>query len=290
MFLPRRILEEKLRGMLAEDLGQGDITTALIVPAESKSEAEIIAKDPGVAAGIEESRILLESLGLKTEASVADGDRIKARQSLMRISGDTQAILSAERTTLNIISRMSGIATTTSRLVEKLQKAKLKTRIACTRKTAPGLSYFDKKAVLIGGGDTHRFHLDDMILIKDNHIAVAGSVERAVKKARERGSFSKKIEVEASTAQDAVVAAQSGADVVMLDNFSPRQIERAVTLLRKKGLLGKVLLEASGRITEENILTFASKEVDIVSLGEITHSPKALDISLEITKIGKAQL
>jgi nicotinate-nucleotide pyrophosphorylase (carboxylating) len=129
-----------------------------------------------------------------------------------------------------------------------------------------------------------------MILIKDNHIAVAGSVERAVKKARERGSFSKKIEVEASTAQDAVVAAQSGADVIMLDNFSPRQIERAVTLLRKKGLLGKVLLEASGRITEENILTFASKEVDIVSLGEITHSPKALDISLEITKIGKAQL
>jgi len=290
MFLPRRILEEKLCGMLAEDLGQGDITTALIVPAESKSEAEIIAKDSGVVAGIEEAGILLESLGLKTEASVADGDRIKARQSLMRISGDTQAILSAERTTLNIISRMSGIATTTSRLVEKLQKAKLKTRIACTRKTAPGLSYFDKKAVLIGGGDTHRFHLDDMILIKDNHIAVAGSVERAVKKARERGSFSKKIEVEASTAQDAVVAAQSGADVVMLDNFSPRQIERAVTLLRKKGLLGKVLLEASGQITEENILTFASKEVDIVSLGEITHSPKALDISLEITKIGKAQL
>lgn len=276
--------------MLAEDLGQGDITTALIVPAKSTSEAEIIAKDSGVAAGIKEAEILLESLGLKIEALVADGDKIKARQKLMSISGDTRTILSVERTTLNVISRMSGIATTTRRLVEKLQKAGLKTKIACTRKTAPGLSYFDKKAVLIGGGDTHRFHLDDMILIKDNHIAVAGSVERAVKKTREKGSFSKKIEVEVSTNQDIVVAEESGADIVMLDNFSPKQVETAVTLLKRKGLFGKVLLEASGGITEENILTFASKGVDIVSLGEITHSPKALDVSLEITKIGKARL
>jgi nicotinate-nucleotide pyrophosphorylase (carboxylating) len=286
MFLPRKILEKKLLDMLAEDVGQGDITTALTIPAESISEAQIVAKEAGVAAGIEEARVLLESLGLKVETLTSDGEKIKPKQALMKIRGNTRTILSAERTILNIVSRMSGIATTTRELVEKLQKAKLTTRVACTRKTAPGLLYFDKKAVLIGGGDTHRLHLDDMVLIKDNHILVAGSVEAAVRRAKEMGSFSKKIEVEVSNAKDALAAARAGADIVMLDNFSPKQVEKTVSLVKKAGFLGKVLIEASGGITARNTLEFASKHVDVVSLGELTDTVKALDLSLEITKVG----
>ena len=287
MFIPHKILEEKLRKMLAEDIGQGDITTALIVPAESTAEAEVIAKESGVAAGIEEGKILLESLGLKVQTLVTDGEKIKDKQVLMRISGDAKTILSAERTLINILSRMSGIATATRKLTEKIKKAGLKTRVACTRKTAPGLLYFDKKAVLIGGGDTHRLHLDDMILIKDNHIAMTGSVEEAVKKVREKASFTKKIEVEVETVEDALAAAKAGVDVIMLDNFSPKQIEKAIRLLKKAGFLGKILLEASGGITTQNILVFASTGIDIVSLGELTDSVKALDVSLEVKKSKK---
>jgi nicotinate-nucleotide pyrophosphorylase (carboxylating) len=287
MFLPRRILERKLLDVLAEDIGQGDITTALTIPAESTSEAQIVAKEAGIAAGIEEAKVLLESLGLKVETLASDGEKINPKQTLMKIRGNTRTILSTERTILNIVSRMSGIATTTRRLVEKLQKAKLGTKIACTRKTAPGLLYLDKKAVLVGGGDTHRLHLDDMVLIKDNHIAVAGSIEVAVKRAKEVGSFTKKIEVEVSSAEDALAAAKAGADIIMLDNFSPKQVEKAVSRLEEAAFSGKVLIEASGGITAENILEFASKQVDIVSLGELTHSAKTLDLSLEITKIKK---
>jgi nicotinate-nucleotide pyrophosphorylase (carboxylating) len=285
MFIPRKILEEKLRKMLAEDIGQGDVTTALIVPIRGIAEAEVIAKESGVVAGIEEGKILLESLGLKVQTPITDGEKIKDKQVLMRISGDTKAILSAERTLINILSRMSGIATATRKVTEKIEKAGLKTRVACTRKTAPGLLYFDKKAVLIGGGDTHRLHLDDMILVKDNHIAIAGSVEKTIKKIKEGASFSKKIEVEVASVEDALVAAKAEVDIIMLDNFSPKQIEKAIKSLKKAGFLGKILLEASGGITAQNILAFASTGVDIVSLGELTDSIKALDISLEVKKL-----
>jgi nicotinate-nucleotide pyrophosphorylase (carboxylating) len=288
MFIPSKILEEKLRAMLAEDIGQGDITTSLIVPAQSAAEAEVVAREAGVVAGIEEAKIVLESMGLKAEALVADGEKIGAKQVLLKISGDTRTILSVERTLLNILSRMSGIATTTRKLTEKIKKAGLKTRLACTRKTAPGLLYFDKKAVLVGGGDSHRLHLDDMILIKDNHITVAGSIEEAVRKVKEKASFSKKIEVEVTRVKDVLAAARAGADIVMLDNFSPKKIEKATRLLKNAGFFGRVLLEASGGIKTDNIMAFASTEVNIVSLGEITDSPKVLDICLELTKTNRS--
>jgi nicotinate-nucleotide pyrophosphorylase (carboxylating) len=202
----------------------------------------------------------------------------------MKISGNAQTILSAERTMLNLLSRMSGIATATRRLAEKLRKANATAKIAATRKTAPGLGYFDKKAVLIGGGDPHRLRLDDMILVKDNHIAIAGSVETAVKKAK-AASFSKKIEVEVASATDALKAAEAGADIIMLDNFSPKQIREAVEALKKAGFFGKILVEVSGGITEQNLLEYASAQVDTISMGAITHSAKALDISLEVTAV-----
>ncbi|MGB9675980.1 MAG: carboxylating nicotinate-nucleotide diphosphorylase [Candidatus Bathyarchaeales archaeon] len=284
MFIPRKILEKKLQRILAEDLGQGDITTASTVPQEKTVEAQIIIKENGVAAGVEEAETLLESLGLKVETLVADGANVKAGQVLIKIHGDARTILTAERTVLNILSRMSGIATTTRRLVEEIRKARLKTKVACTRKTAPGLLYFDKKAVWIGGGDTHRLHLDDMVLIKDNHIAVAGGIRKAVVKAREKVSFSKKIEVEVENVEDVLTAAKAGADIIMLDNFTPEKIRKAIALLKKKGFYGKILLEASGGISTKNFMKFASTGVDIISLGEITASPKTLDVSLEIVK------
>jgi nicotinate-nucleotide pyrophosphorylase (carboxylating) len=284
MFVPRKIREEKLRQMLAEDVGQGDVTAQAVIPPNLTVKAIVVAKEEGVAAGIEEVTILAEYLGLKVKAKVADGEKIKSKQVLMEISGDAQAILSAERTMLNLLSRMSGIATATRTLTEKLEKAGAKARIAATRKSAPGLLYFDKRAVVIGGGDPHRLHLDDMVLIKDNHVAIVGSPEEAVKKAKANVSFTKKIEVEVTKVSDVLKAAQAGADAIMLDNFSIRQVKEAVALLEKAGFLGKVVVEASGGITAENIMDYAMARVDVISMGELTHSVKALDISLEITK------
>ena len=284
MFVPRKILEEKLRQILAEDIGQGDVTAQAIIPPNLNVKAIVITKEEGIAAGIEETSILAEYLGLKVKAKVADGEKIKNKQVLMEISGDAQTILSAERTMLNLLSRMSGIATKTRMLTEKLEKANVKAKIAATRKSAPGLLYFDKKAVIIGSGDPHRLHLDDMVLIKDNHIAIVGSPEEAVKKAKANASFTKKIEVEVTKASDVLKVAQAGADVIMLDNFSIEQVKDAVDLLKKAGFLGKVILEASGGITAKNITDYAMAKVDIISMGEITHSVKALDISLEITE------
>jgi nicotinate-nucleotide pyrophosphorylase (carboxylating) len=289
MFMPRKILEEKLKQLLAEDVGQGDVTTAAIVPSGLTTEAAIIAKEAGIAAGIEEIVILAESLGLNVKTETADGEEIRNGQVIMKISGNARTILSAERTMLNLLSRMSGIATTAGRLTGKLKRANSTAKIAATRKTAPGLLYFDKKAVLIGGGDPHRLHLDDMILIKDNHLAVAGSIETAVKSAKQNASFSKKIEVEVMRAPDALKAAEAGADIILLDNFSPKQIKEAVKALKKAGFFGKILLEASGGITEENLLEYASTQVNIISLGELTHSVKALDMSLEITRTAKKE-
>lgn len=284
MLMPRKVLEEKLKQVLAEDVGQGDVTSAAVVPAGLTVEADVVAKEAGVAAGIEETVVLAESLGLTVKTEVADGEHIKNGQILMKISGNAQTILSAERTILNLISRMSGIATTTRRLTEKLRKANATAKIAATRKTAPGLLYFDKKAVLVGGGDPHRLRLDNMILVKDNHIAIAGSVENAVKKAK-AASFSKKIEAEVTSTADALKAAEAGADIVMLDNFSPKQVREAVEALKKAGFFGQVLLEVSGGITEQNLLEYASAQVEVISMGALTHSVKALDISLDVAKV-----
>jgi nicotinate-nucleotide pyrophosphorylase (carboxylating) len=282
MFLPRKIVEEKLREFLAEDAGEGDITTSLLIPADVTVEASVVARETGIIAGVEEAQILLESLDISAEVAINDGLTAKNGQTIIKMRGDARTILTVERTLLNLVSRMSGIASATRNLVNQLRKNRIKARVACTRKTAPGLLYFDKKAVEIGGGDTHRLHLDDMILIKDNHIALAHSIEEAVRKAKKTASFSKKIEVEITKFGDVLTVIKAGADIVMLDNFSPRQIRRAIELMKRNGCYGKVLLEASGGITSKNFIDFASTGVDILSLGELTQSSKALNVSLEI--------
>jgi nicotinate-nucleotide pyrophosphorylase (carboxylating) len=284
MFVPRKIREEKLIRLLADDTGLGDVTAQTVIPANLNVKAVVLAKEDGVAAGIEELTFLAEYLGLKVKAKVADGERIKNKQVLIEISGDAQTILSAERTMLNLLSRMSGIATATRTIVDKLKAAGAKTKIAATRKSAPGLLYFDKRAVVIGGGDPHRLHLDDMVLIKDNHVAIVGRPEEAVKKAKANISFTKKIEVEVTNVSDVLRVARAGADVIMLDNFSIEQVKQAVSLLEKEGFLGKVVLEASGGIKAEDVTDYALAGVDVISMGELTHSVKALDVSLEIVE------
>jgi nicotinate-nucleotide pyrophosphorylase (carboxylating) len=283
MFIPRRIIEEKLKKILSDDIGQGDVTVAAIIPPRLIVRAEVLTKEDGIVAGIEEATILAEYTGLEVNTKVTDGEKIKKNQILLQFSGDAQTILSIERTLLNILSRMSGIATKTRTLTEKLEGAKVNAKIAATRKSAPGLLHFDKKAVVIGTGDSHRFHLDDMILIKDNHLAIVGGIREAVKKAKANASFTKKIEVETTNIDDALEAAKAGADIIMLDNFSPSSAKKAAQKLRKAGFTD-VLLEVSGGITAENILDFANAQIDVISMGEITHSVKALDISLEISK------
>ncbi len=284
MFIPGRMLEEKLLRLMAEDVGQGDVSSAAVISEKLTCEAEVIAKAAGVVAGIEEAAVLAEALGLQVTVKACDSSQVKKGRVLMTLSGDAATILTAERTLLNLLSRMSGIATATHSLTEKIHQAHLTARVAATRKSAPGLLYFDKKAIVMGGGDPHRLHLDDMVLIKDNHIALAGGLEKAVRFARERASFSKKIEVEVTKPSDALKAAKLGADIIMLDNFKPTQIKKAAVLLQKNGFGDKALLEASGGITGENLLEYAKAGVDLISLGELTHSVKALDISLEIVK------
>jgi len=281
MFIPRRIVEDKLKQILADDVGHGDITVAAVIPPNLVAKAEVIAKENGVVAGVEEALILAEHLGLKAKAKVIDGEIIQNKQVILQLAGNAQTILSVERTMLNLLSRMSGIATKTKTLTEKVQKANNEIRIAATRKSAPGLLYFDKKAVAVGGGDPHRLHLDDLILIKENHLAIVGSVKEAIKKAKTNASFSKKIEVEVTNLEDALKAAESGADIVMLDNFSAREAGVASEALRKAGF-SKLIVEVSGGITEENLVEYAEAKIDIISLGELTHSVRALNLSLEI--------
>ncbi len=284
MFVPRKLVEERLIHLLNDDVGQGDVTAAAVIPSDLTVTAEVIAKEPGVAAGIKEATILAQALDLKVKANLTDGEQVKNKQVLMQITGDAQTILTVERTLLNLLSRMCGIATATRDLAEKLEAVKSSAKISATRKSAPGLLYLDKKAVAVGGGDPHRLHLDDMILIKDNHIAVVGDPVKAVKLAKENVSFSKKIEVEITKATDILRVAEAGADIIMLDNFTPDEANKAAEMLKNAKLPHKVLLEVSGGINSETLLDYALANVDIISVGALTHSVKSLDISLEIIK------
>lgn len=285
MWLPKPVVADMLLRFLEEDLGLTDVTTALLIDEGCEAEGVIIAKEDGVAAGLEEARILAEILGLRIEYTIKDGEEFRRGDILLKLRGDARTILSVERTMLNILSRMCGIATATRRLVDKVRIAGLNVKVAATRKIPPGLRYFDKKAVEIGGGDTHRLRLEDTILIKDNHIALIGSVKEAVAKARAKAGFTYKVEVEVSSIEEVLEAAEAGADIVMLDNFTVSMVEEAVRLLKERGLRGKVIVEVSGGIDEENILEYASKGIDVVSLGRLTHSVKSIDLSLDIRRV-----
>jgi len=275
-------LRERLMEFLSEDVGLGDITTEAVVPRKTTVRAHIVVKEPAVIAGLLEAETFFKMLGVEFAPNTEDGDEVSSGTVIAELEGDARAVLAAERTALNILMRMSGIATATKGLVRKVRDAGLEVRIAATRKTAPGLRYFDKRAVAIGDGDPHRFGLDDAFLIKDNHIRIANGVAEALRRVRSAASFSKKVEIEVKTADEAVEAAGMGADIIMLDNMTLREVSETMRVLSDLGLRGKVLVEISGGVTEENLLDYAKLGPDVISLGSLTHSVKAIDMSLEV--------
>ncbi|MEM4311854.1 MAG: carboxylating nicotinate-nucleotide diphosphorylase [Nitrososphaerales archaeon] len=275
------LIKDRLMDYLKEDVGFGDLTSNLILE-DLEAKAIIIVKEDCIIAGLEEAKSLLELLGCKLKPFFKDGEYVKANSIVAEVRGKAKILLMVERTLLNLLMRMSGVATVTRRAVDLVKDINAKVKVACTRKTLPGFRIFDKRAVEIGGGDTHRLRLDDCILIKDNHLKLL-SLELAIKKAKEKVSFTKKIEVEVSNKDEAVKAAKLGADIIMVDNFTPEGIKEVVDELKKLNLRDKVILEASGKINFENIKDYALSGVDVISLGFITHSARAIDFSMELS-------
>jgi nicotinate-nucleotide pyrophosphorylase (carboxylating) len=262
---------------LAEDLGTGDVTTEALV-GDLRTSAVILAKEDCVVAGIEAAAGIFRKEGLAVKAAVRDGARVKNRQAVMEISGPAAAILRTERLALNFIMRMSGIATLTRELVDLCREIKPGIRIAATRKTTPGLRRWEKDAVESGGGMRHREGLYDQFLIKDNHLKIVGSVSEAVKRAR-RHRPDLRVEVEVTDIKMAGEAAEAGADIIMLDNMRPAMARKAAARIR--AINPRIIIEVSGGIGPKNILKYAAF-ADVISLGWLTHSVRAVDFSLEI--------
>ena len=267
---------------LAEDIGAGDITTALTVPPSSTSRAQIVARESGVIAGMPVAEMVFAQVakvyGSEKPAfhiRAFDGCPISAGQVAAEIAGPTAVILTAERTALNFLQRMSGIAAKTARMVDLVKHTSAK--IIDTRKTTPGLRILEKYAVRMGGGQNHRFGLYDAVLIKDNHIKAAGGIRPAIEAAKAGAPHAVQVEVEADTIEQVRQALDLGVDMILLDNMAPEMLREAVALCK-----GRALTEASGGITEENIVEVAETGVDLISIGALTHSVKALDLSLEI--------
>ncbi len=267
---------------LEEDAPFGDVTSEAVIPEDVKAKAVIIAKQEGVIAGVEEAKALFEHFGVEVDVKKHDGEEVKRGDVVLELLGNARSILLVERTALNVMGRMSGIATEVRKLVEKVNKVNPKVRVAGTRKTL--LKPIDKRAILIGGGEPHRFSLSDAILIKDNHLALV-PLEEAIRRAKAFSVY-KVVEVEVESLEDAIKAAKAGADVVMLDNMTPEEIAKTIEALKREGLRERVKIEVSGGITPENIEEYAKLDIDVISLGYLTHSVRNFDVSLEI--IGRA--
>ena len=274
----RLLIEPIARAALLEDLGRaGDITTDAIVPADAPIEAVIAARQPGIVAGLAAGLLAFELLDptLRIEMLCADGGRVRRGEPVARITGKARPVLAAERTALNLICRLSGVATATRSLVDAIGIHKA--RIVCTRKTTPGLRILEKEAVRLGGGANHRFGLDDAMLVKDNHIALAGGVREALARARAHAGHLVKIELEVDTLDQLAEALETGIDAVLLDNMDPDTLRRAVAMVD-----GRAVTEASGRITVETAPAIAATGVDLISSGWITHSAPILDLGLDV--------
>jgi nicotinate-nucleotide pyrophosphorylase (carboxylating) len=276
-------LRESLIRFLREDIGQGDLTSEYVVDKDLKSSSFIICKSElAVVAGLEEAQTIFDICKCDSKVLVKDGDVVKNGRKVMTIKGRTRFILKAERTALNLIMRMSGIATDTKKFVDIARTVSKDIRITGTRKTAPGLRFFDKKSIELGGGYAHRNTLDEMILIKDNHLAVTNSIREAISMARQKAGKNIMIECEVSDTKSAVEAIKSGADIIMLDNFSPQQAKKTISYLKKSDLRKKILVEISGGVNLSNIKEYAYALPDMISVGSLTHSSKSTDFSMEM--------
>jgi nicotinate-nucleotide pyrophosphorylase (carboxylating) len=277
--LPRMLVEPIVRAALLEDLGRaGDITTDAVIPADARLRGAIVAREPGVVAGVDAAVLAFTLIDPAITVAVdrPDGSRVERGEAVLRVEGPARSILSAERVALNLICRMSGIATATAALVDAVRPHG-HARIVCTRKTTPGLRSLEKHAVRAGGGANHRFGLDDAVLIKDNHIAIAGGVRPALERARATVGHLVKVEIEVDTLEQLNEVLEVGADAILLDNMSPDTLSEAVRRVN-----GRAITEASGRITVATAPTIAASGVDLISTGWITHSAPILDLGLDV--------
>lgn len=273
-------MDKIIEYMLEEDKGFGDVTSESVVDKDLDVNAYIISKDEGILAGMNLVKELFEEYGVEVVSYVEDGAAISKKDLLMSLRGNARTILLLERTALNLSMRMSGVASAANHYSSLVKDYGVK--IAGTRKTSPALAKFDKYALKVGGVDTHRFSLDDMVLIKDNHIAVCDSPLDALLKAKANVSFSKKIEIEVETLSDAIECVENKADIVMLDNMSGEEVKEVIGELENLGIRENSLIEVSGGITEENILDYVEYGVDIISIGALTHSSRSLNFSLKM--------
>jgi len=274
------VLDEIVRRALAEDIGNGDVTTEAVVPAEAYAVARAVCKSNGILAGIPVAEAVFRTVDPEVlfQSFAKDGEWGTVGFTIFEVRGAARSLLIAERTALNFLQHLSGIATRTARCVGLVHGTKA--RIVDTRKTTPGLRVLEKYAVRVGGGCNHRFNLSDGVLIKDNHIAAAGGIAEAVRRARKNAPHLLKIEVEATTLGQVQEALDAGADAILLDNMPPELLRQAVQLVA-----GRAVTEASGGITEENLREIAETGVDIISLGALTHSVEAMDVSMSLTLV-----
>lgn len=272
------MLLTELEHFVEEDIGYDDISCNIIP--DCRVNAEVIAKEFGIVAGLAEATQIFGYFEVFPATDFQDGDLVKENDVIFSLDGGARSILKAERLALNFLGRMSGIATLTREYVERAGGP----RIAGTRKTTPGFRKFEKKAIVAGGGDPHRYNLSDTVMIKDNHITVTG-LENAITAAKKAASFTKKIEVEVETVDDAVLAANMGVDIIMFDNMTIKEIQKAINILEEKGLRDGITLEASGGISIENVDKYAGTTVDVISIGALTHSSNWLDVSLRINSV-----
>lgn len=278
--LPQVMVEAAVRAALIEDLGRGgDLTTDSVIPVGLRTEGIVRARQPGCVAGADLVRAAFRLIDPEVEVELRhrDGERVEAGDTIATVIGEARSILMGERVALNYLGHLSGIATATAGIVDAIAAAQGRTRVACTRKTTPGLRAMEKHAVRAGGGINHRFGLDDGVLIKDNHIALAGGIREAVERARERVGHMVKIEVEVDTIAQLEEAISIGVDAVLLDNMGPTDIAVAVDFVA-----GRAVTEASGGVTPETAPALAATGVDLVSVGWLTHSAPALDVGLDI--------
>lgn len=273
-------MDKIVRYMLEEDEGFGDVTSNALIDKDDVSVGQIFSKEDGILAGIDIAREIFESRDITVIFNLNDGTEISKGDLLIHVVGNTRDILLLERTVLNLLMRMSGVATAANHYVNLVKDYDV--IVAGTRKTAPAIAKFDKYALAVGGADTHRFSLDDMVLIKDNHIMAVGTPLDALKKAQNNVSFSKKIEIEVETLEDAIQCVENKADIVMLDNMDPSEVKEVLNQLNKLGIRNNSLIEVSGGINHETICEFAEAGVDIISSGALTHSTRSLNFGLDL--------
>jgi nicotinate-nucleotide pyrophosphorylase (carboxylating) len=271
------VIKKSIESYLEEDIGWSDITTALLIDYESKSTSYIKVKEEGIIAGLDVVEMIFQLLdpSITFSKKNKDGDKVIPGDIIAEVKGPINPILKGERLCLNLLQRMSGIATYTRHLCNLIKPYNVK--VTDTRKTAPGLRYFDRYAVAIGGGVNHRYNLSDAILIKDNHIKLVGGIKEALTRVKAKASHTQKIEIEVQNLNQFQEALKYGADIILLDNMTIDSIQKAVKIAQ-----GNVILEASGNIDESNIVSFAKTGVDVISCGSLTHSVKALDVSMMI--------